>query len=107
MSYINVDECLSKIDENRINRYKYANVYAGADADTMTIGFAYSAKREDEFSVVRFDEFNSMGMDYSMEDTIQAVMTVYTESDVNKNLFFYEDLLLEKEDKADGQHGCN
>ena len=48
------------------------------------------------------DEFNSVGMKYSMQDTIQAVMTVFTESDVNKNLFFYEELLLGTEENADG-----
>jgi len=170
MSYINVEECLAKINESRISRYNYANVYASADAKTMTIGFAYSDNMEDEFSIVRFeaketelteelwqeilcvskliadkfdverivddarhysmdetiieldsitvtyqidrcqklrlqrlmDVFNSMGMEYSMEDTMQAVMSSFAENDVNKNFLFYENLLLEKEENADG-----
>ncbi len=168
MSYINVEECLAKIDEKRINRYNYANIYVGADANTMSLAFAYSDNMEDEFSIIKFeasemelteelwqeilcvsklieqrfdverivddtrydsmddseveldsitvtyqidkcqkrrlqrlkDLFNSIGMEWSLEDTMQAVMSSFTENDVNKNLDFYEVLLLEKEEKA-------
>lgn len=51
MKYINIEECLSKIDEKRIDYCRYPLVYAGADTYSMVVAFSY--KEEDEIDIVR------------------------------------------------------
>lgn len=174
MNYIDIKTCLSKIDEKRINIYDYANIYVSASENCMYVGFAYSQKREDEFTLLKItnddidlsekiwqeclslammlktkynveliiddvrdnpdisevlyeeayvpqsisvtyqldrvqelrlqrltSEFNSLGIDYSMEDTLQAIMMPSSINDIDKNLAFFEELLVEKEVSMD------
>lgn len=166
MKYINVEECISKIDPEKVNIYDYANVYVSADKNSMTLAFSYSDNMEDEFSILRItedemeltdelwkeflavsilirDRFNverivdnvrfeeklpeefekdvfnvanitvtysldrsqflrvqrlseelkMIGLNYSIEDTLQAVMTTSGVNDLDNNLRFYEELL--------------
>lgn len=53
MKYIDIEKCLAKIDESKIDRYDYANVYVASSKSDMCICFAYSDKMEDEFTIIR------------------------------------------------------
>lgn len=55
MQYISEYDCLSKIEEGRINRSKSANVYVYATNKHMGISFAYSDAKHDEVSLVKLD----------------------------------------------------
>ena len=166
MKYLDVEKCLSMIDESKIDRYDYANVYVGASKDDMSICFAYSDKIEDEFTIVRIsskdielteevwreflavsaliekrfnverivddannysiddpadeepyalkdipvkyridivqerrlqrvtDILNELGFEYTLQDTLQAMIDAFLPLDIDEKLTAYESLLL-------------
>lgn len=53
MKYINIEECLVQIEESRINRDKFANVYVSATDNEITLQFAYSDEMHDEIVLKR------------------------------------------------------
>lgn len=54
--HIDVEDCISKIDESRINREKHANVYVYADKSSVGLFFAYSDVKEDEIVLERISD---------------------------------------------------
>lgn len=58
MKYINIDECLARIDEARIDRSNHANVYLCRTSSEIILQFAYSQDKQDHF-VLKQDEYPS------------------------------------------------
>lgn len=52
MNHLNIEECCSKIEEERIDRDNLANVYAMADDNRMLVSFAYSDRKKDEIILI-------------------------------------------------------
>lgn len=53
MKYINIDECLSKIDEARIDRENDANIYLGITPKEVVLQLAYSNEQKDHVVLKR------------------------------------------------------
>lgn len=53
MRYIEFEECMSQIDETRIDRKNNANVYLAATKDEVVLEFAYSVDKKDHIVLKR------------------------------------------------------
>lgn len=58
MVYLNIEECCSRIEEDRIDRDNMANVYIMADDKRMLVSFAYSDRKGDELILVDTLNYN-------------------------------------------------
>ena len=53
MKYINIDECLSKIEQGRIDRNNDANIYLGITPKEIVLELAYSREKSDHIVLKR------------------------------------------------------
>lgn len=53
MKYINIEECLSSIQKNRIDREHGANVYLMRNEKEVILEFAYSQAKEEHFILAK------------------------------------------------------
>jgi len=52
--HINLEECLKKIDNKKIDIYKYANVYVSRDEDSMVVKVEYSNELYNDVTIAEF-----------------------------------------------------
>jgi len=53
MKYLDLEKCLSMIDESKIDRFNYANVYVGSSKNDICLLFEYSDRMDDDIELSR------------------------------------------------------
>lgn len=84
MKYLNIEECLSKIDEKRIDHCNYPQVYVCADKHIMAITFSYQdgddmeiikiTRKEAYFTEEMWQEFLTLSMMISNKFGVERIV---------------------------------
>jgi len=53
MKYLDLEKCLTMIDESKIDRYNYANIYVGSSKNDICLVFEYSDKLDNDIELSR------------------------------------------------------